>query len=46
MKEESYAKKWIMKQLYENDSLTKIKWTIFGLPIFLEDIIRKKNINK
>lgn len=46
MNEESYAKKWIMKQLYENDSLTKIKWTIFGLPIFLGDIIRKKIINE
>ena len=46
MKEESYAKKWIMKQLNENDSITKIKWTIFGLPIFLGDIIRKKIINE
>lgn len=46
MNEGSYAKKWIMKQLYENDSLTKIKWTIFGFAIFLGDVIRKKIINE
>ena len=34
MKEESYAKKWIMKQLYENDSLTILAQQLSATNIF------------
>ena len=31
-----------MKKIYENDTITKVKWMLLGLPIFIGDTIKKK----
>ena len=42
MNEETYTKKYLMKKIYENDTITKAKWMLLGLPIFIGDTIKKK----